>query len=163
MPIDPLEISFEDIKKDLDPYNLFLESLKNHHTHRKYKNQLNEFLKLIPAKIYEDVLQKSPQNREPSTLAMYFVELAKKNPDVANRIVAQFIKKEIELVKQGQMSPNTLPNHIKPIKALLDSNGAAMHWKSLYRSYPRGKPAADDRAYTREELQKIADYCQGKK
>lgn len=152
-----MEISFEDVKRGSEPYQLFLDSMKSPDTCRKYKNALNEFLKLIPAKFYEEVLQKSPENREPKTLALYFIELARKDPTIANRIVAAFIKNENELVTQGKMSPNTLPNHIKPIKALLDSNAVAMHWKSLYRLFPRANPAADDRAYTREELQKMIE------
>ncbi len=152
-----MEISFEDVKKGSEPYRLFLDSLKAPDTYRKYKNALNNFLKLIPAKFYEEVLQKSPENREPETLALYFVELARKDPTIANRVVAAFIKNENELVTQGKMSPNTLPNHVKPIKALLDSNGVAMHWKSLYKLFPRAKPSADDRAYTREELQKMIE------
>jgi len=152
-----VEISFEDVKRRSEPYQLFLDSLKSPDTYRKYRNSLNEFLKLIPAKFYEEALQKSPENREPETLSLYFVELARKDPTIANRIVAAFIKNENELVIQGKMSPNTLPNHVKPIKALLDSNGVAMHWKSLYKLFPRAKPSADDRAYTPEELQKMIE------
>ena len=49
------------------------------------------------------------------------------------------------------------PNHIKPIKALLDTNGMAMHWKSIYKMYPRAKPEADDRAYTKEEIRRMLE------
>lgn len=103
------------------------------------------------------MLQKLPEDREPKTLASYFLDLTKKNPELSTKIIAQFIKNQVELVQSGQMSPNTLPNHIKPIKAFLDSNGVALHWKSLYKLYPKIRPAADDRAYTREELQKMLD------
>lgn len=152
-----MEISFEDINKETDPYQLFLDSIKSPDTLRRYRNFLNDFLKLIPSKIYEEVLKKSPQNREPKLLATYFLELAKISPETVSRIIVQYIKNQIELVKTGQMSPNTLPNHVKPIKAFLDSNGVALHWKSFYKLYPRARPAADDRAYTREELQKMLE------
>lgn len=152
-----MEISYEDINKKSDPYQTFLESVKSPDTLRRYRNFLNDFLNLIPSKIYQEVLKKSPENREPQTLASYFLELAKTNPDTAGRIIVQFIKNQVELVKNGHMSPNTLPNHIKPIKAFLDSNGAALHWKSFYKLYPRASPAADDRAYTREEIGKMIE------
>lgn len=45
-----------------------------------------------------------------------------------------------------------MPNLVKPIHALLDSNGVAIHWRSIYTMYPR--PAkTDDRAYLLGELQ----------
>ncbi len=152
-----MEISFDELQKEADPYQLFLNSLKAHDTRRKYKNALGTFLKLIPGKFYESVLNELPKCQEVGTLAKCFVELAKKDPAMANKIIAAYIKNEIELVNQGKLSANTLPNHIKPIKALLDSNGIPMHWKSLYKLYPRVSPAADDRAYTREELQKLLE------
>jgi len=152
-----LEISFDEINQQSDPYQLFLDSVKANETRRKYKNQLNSFLKMIPSKIYEEILARSPPSHEPEVLAGYFVDLAKKNPTITSRIISQFIKKDCELIHKGEMSPNTLPNHVKPIKALLDANGVALHWKSLYKLYPRLKPAADDRAYTREELQRMIE------
>lgn len=152
-----MEISFDDIHKASDPYQTFLDSIKSPDTLRRYRNFLNEFLKLIPSKIYQDVLKKLPENREPKTLASYFLELAKTNPEIAGKIISQFVKNQVELVKNGQMSPNTLPNHVKPIKAFLDSNNVPLHWKSFYKLYPRANSAADDRAYTREELQKMIE------
>ncbi|MGI0069737.1 MAG: hypothetical protein ACREAN_05720, partial [Nitrosopumilaceae archaeon] len=95
----------------------------------------------------------------PSTVASFFVELARKNPDLANNIIATFIKEEKKLVDEKKLHPNSLPNHIKPIKVLLDANKIPMHWKSLYRLYPRKQTSSDDRAYTREELQKMIEVA----
>jgi len=152
-----LEISFDEINQQSDPYQLFLDSIKANETRRKYKNQLHSFLKMIPSKIYAEILTSTPKNNDPEILARLFVDLAKKNPAITSRIISQFIKKDCELIQKGEMSPNTLPNHVKPIKALLDANGVPLHWKSLYKLYPRLKPAADDRAYTREELQRMIE------
>lgn len=154
---DGVELSFEDIQKEPDPYQLFLNSLRSPDTKRKYKNTLDRFLKLVPAKFYEEVLGISSYSNEVNLLAKYFVELSRKNQDVVNRIIAAYVKEEIELVKKGKMSANTLPNHIKPIKALLDTNGIAIHWKSIYKMYPRAKPEADDRAYTKEEIRRMLE------
>ena len=152
-----MELRLDEIRNSSDPYQSFLDSLNNRHTFRKYKNALNNFLKLVPAKIYEEELGKNAEDRDPKTLARYFVELARKNPDIVTKVLVQFVKKEIELVQDGKISPNTIPNHIKPIKALLDSNGVAVPWKSIYKLYPRANPAAEDRAYTRVELQKMIE------
>lgn len=149
-----MEISFERINDGDDPYELFLNSIKSDETRRKYKTHLNRFLKLIPNKIYSDKIKASPEDKELRTLATHFVALAKKDSKFAYNIISAYIKEEKKLVELGELNPNTLPNHIKPIKALLDSNAIGLHWKSLYRMYPRAKKT-EDRAYTREELQKM--------
>ena len=57
--IDPLvlysqmKISFENIDQQNDPFQLFIDSIKNDETKRRYKNILNRFLKLIPNQIYQ--------------------------------------------------------------------------------------------------------------
>jgi len=40
---DDVEISFEDVKRGSEPYQLFLDSMKSPDTCRKYKNGLKEF------------------------------------------------------------------------------------------------------------------------
>ena len=96
-----------------------------------------------------------PQDKEPATLAQFFVRLAKKNPDLASDIIAAYIKEDAKKVEEGVLSAQTLPNHIKPIKVLLDSNRIAVHWKSLTKLLPRFERGSNDRAYTREEVQKM--------
>jgi len=152
-----VELRLDEIRSSSDPYESFLDSIKSPETRRKYKNALNEFLKLVPSKIYQEELKAIPQDRDPKTLSKFFVDLTRKNPDLVTRILIQFVKQEVEQVQSGKLSPNTLPNHVKPVKALLESNGVAIPWKSVYKLYPRAKPAADDRAYTKEELQKMIE------
>lgn len=113
----------------------------------------------IPTKVYQDTLGKVPQDIKPITLATIFVELARKDPDLVHNIIAAFIKEKKKIVEEGKLSPNSVPNHIKPIKVLLDSNKISLHWKSLYRLYPRKQATTNDRAYTREELQKMIEVA----
>ncbi|MGI0026819.1 MAG: site-specific integrase [Nitrosopumilaceae archaeon] len=154
-----LMISIDDINKRDDPYQLFLDSIRSPETARKYKKALHKFLMAIPTKLYQDTLAKLPQDSDPSTVANFFVELARKNPDLASNIIATFIKEAKKLVDEKKLHPNSLPNHIKPIKVLLDANRIPIHWKSLYRLYPRKQTSSDDRAYTREELQKMIEVA----
>ena len=151
-----MQISVESVQQREDPYQLFLDSLKSDETIRKYKKALDRFLKLIPNKLYENAKVKIPKDKSPEEHAKCFVMLANKDSILAQNIIASFIKEEKKLVEEGKLNPNTLPNHIKPIKALLDANAVAIHWKSLYRLYPRQK-VTKDRAYTREELQKMIE------
>ncbi len=154
-----MKISIDDIKQRDDPYQLFLDSIRSPQTARKYKKALEKFLTAIPPKLYQDTLGKLQQNSDPDTVASFFVELSRKTPDLANHIIATFIKEEKKLVDEKKLHPNSLPNHIKPIKVLLDANSIPMHWKSLYRLYPRKQTSSDDRAYTREELQKMIEVA----
>ena len=57
-----VELTIENIHEIGDPYNAFVNSVRNSETLRKYQNQLHVFLKLIPDKIYADVLGKTPGN-----------------------------------------------------------------------------------------------------
>jgi hypothetical protein len=54
-----LKINIEDINKRNDPYQLFIDNIKNKETLRKYQNLLYRFLKSIPDEIYEKNLCKS--------------------------------------------------------------------------------------------------------
>ena len=145
-----------------DPYQLFLDSMKSPQTARKYRKALYWFLTAIPEKIYQDVLGEVPLQQESekdAALAGLFVKLARKDAEIAGNIIAAFIKEKRKLVEEKKISPNTLPGHIKPIKVLLDANKVAIHWKSSYRLYPRASHSADDRAYTREEIQKMIEVA----
>jgi len=153
-----MQISIESVQQRNDPYQLFLDSFKIKETRRKYNNWLYRFLKLVPDQLYHEVLGEKPNCQQVSTLARCFVELARKNTILAQNIIAEFIKEEKKLVEKGELNPNTLPNHVKPIKSLLDANAIPIHWKSLYKLFPRPQKT-EDRAYTKEELQKMLEVA----
>jgi len=150
-----LEITVEKINSRNDPYQLFLDSIRTPSTKRRYKNLLYTFLKLIPNQLYIDSLEKKPKDREAKTLAKFFVELARADLDVASNVIAAYIKEDKKQVEQGKISSQTVPNHIKPIKVMLDANRIPIHWKSLNKLLPRRESKSKDRAYTREEIQKM--------
>ncbi len=152
-----MEITVDKINTRTDPYQLFLDSIRHPSTKRRYKNLLYTFLKLIPNQIYTDSLRKTPKDREPKTLATFFVDLARKDMDLASDVIATYIKEDKKRVDTGEISSQTIPNHIKPIKVLLDTNRIPIHWKSLNKLLPRRESKSKDRAYTREELQKMLE------
>ena len=149
-----MEITLEKINTRNNSYQLFLDSIRHPSTKRRYKNLLYTFLKLIPDQVYFDYLGKIPKDREAETLAESFVGLAKKNMNLASDVIAAYIKEDKKRVEKGEISSQTLPNHIKPIRALLDANRIPIHWKSLNKLMPRRESKSQDRAYTREELLK---------
>ena len=141
-----MEITIEKINTRADPYQLFLDSIRNESTKRRYKNLLGMFLKLIPNQLYSEHLGKIPKNRDAKALAAFFVDLARKNVDLASDVIAAYIKEDKKRVDEGDLSSQTLPNHIKPIRALLDANRIPLHWKSLNRLMPRRESKSQDRA-----------------
>jgi hypothetical protein len=154
-----VEITINDVKNRTEPYQLFLDSIRSPSTLRRYKNLLYTFLKLIPNKIYLDYLGKTPKDQEAKTLTKFFVDLAKKDVDLTSDIIATFIKEDKKRVISGEISSQTIPNHIKPIKVLLDANRIPIHWKSLNKLLPRRESKSKDRAYTREEIQKMLEVA----
>jgi len=150
-----MEITFDKVNSRSDPYQLFLDSIRSPSTERRYKNLLYTFLKLIPNQFYNDSLGKTPENRDVQTLAKFFVDLSRKDMDKVSDIIATFIKEDRKRVESGEISSQTIPNHIKPIKVLLDANRVPIHWKSLNKLLPRREAKSKDRAYTKEEIQKM--------
>lgn len=154
-----MKINIDDIHKRNDPYQLFLDNIKNKETSRKYQSYLSYFLRSIPDEIYQKTLGKTPQDQERKTLATLFVELSKKDTDLATDVIATYIKEGAKAVNAGKLRGGTFANHIKPIKVLLDSNRIPIHWKSLYRMLPKKESPTEDRAYTRQELQKMLEVA----
>jgi len=150
-----MNLTMNSINSRIDPYQLFLDSIKNKETKRRYRNLLDVFLKSIPNQLYSEHLGKIPENGDPKELAKFFVEVAKKDIDIASDVIAAYIKEDKKKVENGEISSQTLPNHIKPIKVLLDANRIPIHWKSLHKLMPRRESKSKDRAYTREEIQKM--------
>jgi len=86
-----MEITLEKINVRSDPLQVFLDSLRNPYTQKRYKNLLHTFLKLVPDQIYKEFLGKTPDDRTPSALAGIFVELARKDVDIVSDIIATYI------------------------------------------------------------------------
>ncbi|NDB52269.1 MAG: site-specific integrase, partial [Nitrosopumilaceae archaeon] len=68
-----MKINIDDIHKRNEPYQLFLDNIKNKETSRKYQNYLFQFLRSIPDEIYQKTLGKIPQDQERKILATLFV------------------------------------------------------------------------------------------
>ena len=151
-----MQISLESIQEVEDPYQAFVDSIKNSETCRKYKNQLHRFLKLVPNQVFLDTLNKEPENDSIEELSKLFVETGRKDPKIIQNIITAFIKEDRKQVQKNKISPNTFPNHVKPIRRLLDANAIPIHWKSIHRLFPRGS-VSKDRAYTKEELRHMMD------
>jgi len=82
--------------------------------------------------------------------------LAHKDRKAVQNVIAAYLKQDKKLVDEKKLNPNTVPNHIKPIKTLLDANDILLNWKNLNRLLPRAQ-ITDDKAYTREQIQRMLE------
>ena len=151
-----MKIELEDVGEDV--YSNFLESMQSSETKRMYIRNLRKFLNLIPNNIFEEYLGETPKSREIEDLATSFTSLAKKDVKTTKSIIKSYIKETKKEVDRGILSPNTVTNRIKPIKALLTANEIDISWKLINRMFPR-EVKSKDRAYTKEEIQKMLEHC----
>jgi integrase len=72
--------------------------------------------------------------------------------------VITFLHFQKERVRNGEITASTLRNFIKAIKLFCDSCDLNIPWKKLIKGLPRAIQAANDRAPTLEEIQKLVEY-----
>ena len=151
-----MDIILDSVKSS--PYSNLIDSIQNPETRRQYASNLKAFLDLIPNSIFEEYSGSAPESRGIEDMSEAFLGLAKKNPSTAKSIIKSYIKELNKSVENGEMSPNTVPNKIKPIKALLTANDVDISWKLINKMFPRGM-TSQDRAYTRGEIQNMLEQC----
>jgi len=139
-------------------YDNFLESMRSSETKRMYVRNLKRFLNLIPNNIFEEYLGESPKSREIEDLATSFTNIARKDTAATKQIIKSYVKEIKKEVENGNLSPNTVKSKINPIKALLSANEVDISWKLINKMFPR-EVRSDDRAYTKEEIQKMLEHC----
>ncbi len=101
-------LDLEKINDEGIHYEKFLDGIKNHDTKRHYVNKLVKFPREIPAEIYEQLECKTPDDTVESQ-AECFVNLSRKNPKACANTIAEYIKHFNGRVKEGRLSPNTIP------------------------------------------------------
>jgi integrase len=69
-----------------------------------------------------------------------------------------FLHFQKDRVQKGEITASTLRNFIKAIKLFCDSCDLNIPWKKLMKGLPRAVQAANDRAPTMEEIQKLVEY-----
>ncbi len=150
-----MEIELKNIREDV--YSNFLDYMKSPETRRMYIRNLRIFLNLIPTKIFEEYLGESPKSREIEDLSTSFARLAKKDIAATKQIIKSYIKETKKEVEAGKISPNTVKNRIKPIKALLSANEIDVSWSMINKMFPR-EVRSEDRAYSKKEIQSMLEH-----
>lgn len=153
-----MEISLEAIRDDgLTVYQKYQDGINDAETKSHYNRYLKMFLNEIPNEIYQKFIEEIPKDTVESK-AEFFVRFCEKYPKMGKNIIIEYVKIQKSKVELDEISPNTVPNYIKPIKVLLDQNDIAIIWKKIYNMYPR-EIKSKDRAYSLKEIQEMIKVC----
>ena len=90
--------------------------------------------------------------------AKQFMIKARLNPGWAQDNLMKFIAFQIERARRNEISETTISNYYKATKLFCEMNELSLSWKRIRRGIPQGRRAANDRAPTMEEIQKLVEY-----
>ena len=135
------------IKQATNPLSHFLYALKAPETKRQWPNRL---------KVVFGFLGLAGNLDEQ---AQQFMTLCKEGGTalVQDKIIG-FISYQVQRAQRGEISLSTIPNYLKAMKLFCEMNDIHVSWKKISRGVPRGRQAANDRAPTREEIQRLLEY-----
>src|SRR5215208_1638363 len=125
---------------------IFMYALKAPESRRQYPQRFKMFLDYLKV---EGALEKQ---------ARHFLSKARNNPQWAEESFMRFIGFQIERVKRGEISESTISNYYKATKLFCEMNNLILNWKRIRRGLPHGREAANDRAPTLEEIQRLVEY-----
>jgi len=99
-----------------------------------------------------------PEN-EFAILVNNFVNLIKKDPNAGKNKIKRYVMSLKEQIDKKTLNPNTSRNRLKPIKTLLRANEVDFSWYLIDKIMPK-ETKSEDRAYTRDEIQKMLIHCE---
>ncbi len=97
-----------------------------------------------------------------STITSYDELIKVPNEELENTLV-DYCKFILHKVRQGKLSPNTVPKMFKPIKFVLGINYREndVRWRPIESLFPPGERRSGFRAWTTEQIQEMIDRCSG--
>ena len=118
---------------------------------RQYPKRLQAFFNFLNIK--GDISDQS------SSFAKQYKHQDDDGEELEGRLLA-FARYQKERVAKKEVSPSTVPNYFKAIKLFCQANRISknIEWKNVTKAMPRGFNAADDRAPTLEEIQKLLEF-----
>jgi integrase len=128
-----------------DPLSMFLYALKAPETKRQYPRRFKVFLDFLKL---EGTFEEQ---------AKQFLMKARTNPQWAQDNFMQFIAFQIGRARRKEIAESTISNYYKATKLFCEMNDLTLSWKKIARGLPVGR-AANDRAPTIEEIQKLVEY-----
>jgi integrase len=129
-----------------DAMSSFMYALRAPDTRRQYPRRFQFFLNFL-------TLSGTLHDQ-----ARDFVSKARENPMWVQESLMSFIDYQKERVKRGELAESTVPNYYKATKLFCVMNDIVLNWKKISRGLPSGRRAANDRAPTLEEIQRLIKY-----
>jgi hypothetical protein len=129
-----------------NPIAVFMYALKAAESRRQYPRRFKIFLNYLR-------LEGSLEEQ-----AKEFLFKTKESHQWAEDVLIGFISYELERAKRREISECTIPNYYRATKLFCEMNDIILNWKKIARGLPRAGKAANDRAPTMEEIQKLVEY-----
>jgi hypothetical protein len=154
-------IKYEELKRQqlqnqelqtADPMTKFMYALKAKESKRQYPRRFKMFLDFLGL---EGTINEQ---------AKQFLENTKRNPQWTEDEFMDFVSFQLQRVSRGEIAESTIKNYYRPTKLFCEMNGCAqmVNWKMISRGLPKGRQAANDRAPTMEEIQRLIQYPDGR-
>lgn len=124
---------------DLDPYLLFVNSIRSPLTRKKYFGRLDTFYDII------QIPDGSMEDR-----CRIFIKNCNENPKYPLNCVYRFIIHLKGKMEKNEIEVSTILNYLKPIKLLCGINDIQVKWKKVTIGLPKERKYAEDRAPTIE-------------
>ena len=124
--IDVFTIMTDDSFMELDPYLLFINSIRSEETKRKYLGRLITFFDFI-------ALPKGSQTER----CKIFIDKSKGNPNYPLNCAFKFIIHLKERMDRKEIVVSTIDNYFKPIKLLCGMNDIHVKWKKITTGLPK--------------------------
>jgi integrase len=137
------------------PLSVFLSMLRSKESRRQYPQRLQVFFKFLKLE-GEDIWEQS----------LIFINRFKKKSiyeeedHELERQLILFANHQKKRIETEGLSPSTIPNYFKAVKLFCQSSHLSnkVEWKLVSKALPRGLNAAEDRAPTLAEIQKLLRY-----
>jgi integrase len=145
-----LSISYLDMGKESEPYDLFVFAINADQTREKYVTRLKKFFEIISI---DQEMKLSIQER-----CKIFTDKARAENGWLTYVIIRFLQFQKSRVSRNEITGSTLRNYVKVLKLFCEMNDLLVSWKKLTRGLPRAKNYADDRVPRLDEIQKILAY-----
>jgi len=145
-PLKQVEQEESGEEEELDPWTLYLYSIKSPATKEKYLLRLGKFLDYLN-------LQGALEDK-----ARAFARKGKVDSIWAFNGLLKFIQFQKERFNRKEITAGTIRNYVKSIKLFCSMSDITINWDKITRGLPKGRRYTDDRAPTLDEIKKLCDY-----
>jgi integrase len=136
----------ENGNEELDPWMLYIYSIKSPATKEKYLLRLGKFLDYIG---FQGTLEDK---------ARAFASKGKVDGNWAFGSIIRFIQFQKDRFNSKEITAGTIRNYVKSIKLFCAMADITLNWDKITRGLPKGRRYTDDRAPTLEEIKKLCEY-----